>query len=151
MKIILTQDVPRIGVKGVILDFASPYAMNSFVNKGLARLATANDEKRVMEKVEKRKEGKEQEKDKYIQVFSKLEKDTGVNPLVIKKKVDEKGHFYAKFSKHDVVEAVFAASKVSINESQIISEVQNITAISDQTIELNINNRKYKVLVKITK
>lgn len=151
MKIILLKDIPRIGVKGAILDLATAYAMNSFVNKGLARMATNNDEKLAKEKVDKKKEVKDNEKDKSIQIFSKIEKDTNTAPLIIKKNIDDKGHFYAKLSKHDIVDAVFEVFKVSISESQISSDLSAIKSIGDYALELNASNKKYKILVKIIK
>lgn len=151
MKIILTQDVPRVGVKGSIHDLAQAYAMNSFINKGLARLATPQDEKRLKEKEEKRKEEKEKSADKFIEVFLKLEKESKLNPLEIKKKTDDKGHFYAKFSNHDVVDVIFSKAKISINESQIITKVHDITTLGEHEVELSVNNKKYKILVKIVK
>ncbi len=151
MKIILLKDVPRIGVKGAILDLAPAYAMNSFVNKSLARLATNNDEKLLREKEDKKKEIKEGEKDKYIKIFSELERESVAKPFVIKKKVDNKNHFYAKFSKQDVLNIVFEKAKVSISESQIVSDLQNINQVGDYDIDLNVNNKKYKILVKIVK
>ena len=151
MKIILTQNVPRIGVKGQILDVTQVYAMNAFVNKGLARPATANDEKLILDKENKKREVKENESDKSSQLFSKLEKDSAESAFVIKKKIDAKGNFYAKLSKQDIENVIFEKAKISINESQIISDTQSITKVGECSIELKVNNKKYKILVKIVK
>ena len=151
MKIILTQNVPRIGVKGQILDITQVYAMNAFVNKGLARLATVNDEKLIKNKEDKKREVKENESDKSSQIFSKLEKDSAENAFVIKKKIDAKGNFYAKLSKQDIENIIFEKAKISINESQIISDTQSIIKVGEHSIELKVNNKKYKILVKIVK
>ena len=151
MKIILTQNVPRIGVKGQILDVTQVYAMNAFVNKGLARLATANDEKLIKNKEDKKREVKENESDKSSQLFSKLEKDSAENAFTIKKKIDSKGNFYAKLSKQDIENVIFEKAKISINESQIVSDTHSITKVGDYNIDLKVNNKKYKILVKIVK
>lgn len=151
MKIILLKDVPRIGNKGTIHDFASIYAMNAFVNKGIARIATAQDEKLAKEKEEKRKSEKENISDKYRSTFLNLEKDSKENPIIIKKKVDDKGHFYAKFSKHELVDTLFSLLKISINENQIITDIHSVTTLGDHEVELSINNKKYIVRVNIVK
>ena len=151
MKIILTQNVPRIGVKGQILDMTQVYAMNAFVNKGLARLATVNDEKLIKNKEDKKREVKENESDKSSQLFSKLEKDSAENAFVIKKKIDAKGNFYAKLSKQDIENVIFEKAIISINESQIFSDTQSIIKVGEYGIELKVNNKKYKILIKIVK
>ncbi|MDQ5957192.1 MAG: large subunit ribosomal protein [Patescibacteria group bacterium] len=149
MKIILTQDVPRIGVKGTLHDLSTSYAMNSFVNKGLARIATAKDEKQILDKEAKKKEEAAKKQDKYIEVFTKIEKESSTNPIILNKKVDEKGNFYAKISGQDILDVIFSVAKVSINESQIITDLHNIKTVGDYEIILNINNRKYKIHINV--
>ena len=149
MKIILLKDVPRVGVKGSIHDLAQAYAMNSFVSKGLAKIATVQDEKSLKLKEEKKKEDKAKEQDKYIEVFSSLEKSTRDKPIEIKKKIDSKGHFYAKVSAAELVEAIFKLIKVSINERQIVNDLLDMQSLGLHEVVLSVNNRKYKILVKI--
>ncbi len=151
MKIILLKDIPRIGQKGQILDLANAYAMNSFVNKGLAKIATDKDEKNFKERELKRQKEKLEQSDKFISIFTTLEKDSNNSPLKIIKKVDEKGHFYAKLSKGDICDAVYNKTNISIKEDQIKTDTHNIISLGVYEIEIIVNNRKYKVLVKIEK
>ncbi len=145
MKIFLLKDVPRIGSKGDIIDLAQAYAMNSFVNKGLARLATSNDEKIKLEKEKIKKEMKEKQADQSIDLMKRLEKQV----LVIKKKVDSKGHLYSKVDEDEIVQAIFELEKVSLSTKSIIME--KISSLGEFTVEANVNNKKYKLNINVVK
>ena len=66
MKVILTEDVKKVGKKGDILEFSDAYARNCIINKKLGveatpanlnnlKLKKANDEKVALEKLEEAK------------------------------------------------------------------------------------------------
>lgn len=143
MKIILLQDIPRIGVKGDIKDLAPAYALNSFINKGLARIATIKDEQIKKQKEENRKNKKEEELDKSIVIFKRLEKEV----LIFKKKVDSKGHLYAKLSKQEIVDSIFAKEKISINDKQV--NMREINTLGTHNVEIVVGVKKYNLVVKI--
>lgn len=145
MKIFLLADVPRIGSKGDIIDLTQVYAMNSFVSKGLARLATSNDEKVKLEKEKNKKESKAKEADKSIELMQRVEKQI----LQIKKKVDTKGHLYSKVDQDDIVDAIFKVEKVSISSKAIIMD--KISSLGEFVVEANVNNKKYKIKIKVVK
>jgi large subunit ribosomal protein L9 len=145
MKIFLLKDVPRVGSKGDILDVAQAYGMNSFVNKGLARIATANDEKVKSQKEEIRKQKKEMEMDQSVAIMRKLENLV----LVIKKKVDNKSNLYSKVDEDDVVDAIYDAINVSISNKAIV--MQKIMTLGDYEVVATANGKKYKLQIKVVK
>lgn len=146
MKILLLKDVPRVGSKGQIVDLAQAYAMNSFVNKGLARMATVADEKSIKIREEIKIEKKKEELDKYRKTFLEIAKES----INFKEKVDEKNHLYKKINKDNIVDYIYKKYKISINEKQIKTDV-NINQIGSYDIVINNNNIDYNVVVKIEK
>ncbi len=145
MKILLLQDVPRVGNKGQIIDVAQAYAMNSFVNKKLARIATLADEKNIKIKEEIIKERKEIEQDKFFKTFTMLEKEV----FTFVKKVDEKGHLYAKLSTLEMTDAIYEKGKLSISEKQII--MPEIHKLGDYEAIVTVNAKKYTLKIKVVK
>jgi large subunit ribosomal protein L9 len=145
MKFILLKDVPRVGARGVIIDVAQAYGINAFVNKGLAKIATTADIKAVETKEKIRKENKEKEADKFIEVFTKLTQ----NPLVILKKLDTKGHTYTKLSAQEIADAIYKLEKLSINPKQVT--VPDLHELGTAEAQVEANGKKYKLVVKIEK
>lgn len=145
MKVILTKDLPRVGVKGQVLDVSDAYAMNVIIGKGNGVRATEQMIKSLKLKEEQKKQEKEKQVDKYREVFE----DISEIGITLKKKVDEKGNLYAKLSVHDIVDAVFALKKISINEKQV--HVPDMHTLGETEMVLENNNKKYKVKVNIVK
>jgi large subunit ribosomal protein L9 len=143
MKILLLKDAPRVGNKGQIIDVADSYGMNAFVNKGLAKIASTADIKGAEQKDKIKKESKERESDKYIEVFKRLEK----TPLVFKKKVDDKGHMYAKLSVTEVVDAIYEKEKISLSDKQI--KMQEVHELGNHEVEVTVNSKKYILNIKV--
>lgn len=145
MKILLLKDVPRVGHKGQVLDVSDAYGMNAFVNKGLGKIATPQDIKQLEVKAKKKQEDKDKENDKYLSLYQEIVK-TG---LIINKKVDDKGRLYAKLSAHDIVDAIFAEFKVSLNEKQI--SVPEMHELGECEVVLKNNGKDFKVKVGLVK
>jgi ribosomal protein L9 len=124
MKIILLKDVPRIGQKNQILDLPNNYAMNSFVNKGLAKIATAAEIKKIEEQNKNKLLAKELETDKSMAIFLKLEKQ-------------------------DVADLIFSIEKISINPKQI--DMLDIKTLGEYVCTVTANNKKYNLNLKVVK
>jgi large subunit ribosomal protein L9 len=143
MKILLLKDVPRVGNKGQILEVSDSYGLNAFVNKGLAKIATVGDAKIIAKKESEKKAKKENELDKNIEVFKRLEKEV----FLFNKKVDAKGHLYAKLSKLEIIDMIFEKEKISISEKQI--NMPEINGLGSYAAEVTVNTKKYKLVVKV--
>lgn len=113
MKIILLKDVPGVGRRGEIKNVSPGYARNFLFSQDLAEPATDKSIKRA----EAEKSLKKVKKEKAHQEFHALKEalmgksfnsaqDKGV---IIRKKVDEKGHLYAGVTAEGIIEALRAA------------------------------------------
>lgn len=100
MKIILLQDVKKIGSKGEVKEVADGYARNYLIPKGLAAEATAKALKELEIKKQNtaRKEKEELEKMKGLK--NKLEE----RQVVIKAKVGEGGKLFGSVTSKDIAE-----------------------------------------------
>ena len=98
MKIILLQDIPKIGRKGDIKDVNDGYARNFLLPKNLAGLATPEIVKNTQ--IKKLKTGINLEKQKQS-VKTTLEKIKG-QKIIIEEKADEGGRLFAGVNKNRI-------------------------------------------------
>lgn len=73
MKVILTQDVKKLGLKGQVLEVSDGYARNFLIPQGLAHEATKTKLKEIQEKSVKDERKKSSEKEKAEALKIKLD------------------------------------------------------------------------------
>lgn len=73
MKVILTQEVKKLGAKGEILEVSDGYARNFLIPQGLAEEATKTRVKEIQEKSVKEEKQKSSEKDRAEVLKNKLQ------------------------------------------------------------------------------
>ncbi|MDD4802075.1 MAG: 50S ribosomal protein L9 [Syntrophomonas sp.] len=72
MKVILTQDVKKLGIKGQVLEVADGYARNFLIPQGFGEEATKTKLKEIQEKNVKDQKKKSEEKDKAQDLKARL-------------------------------------------------------------------------------
>ena len=139
MKLYLTQDVPKLGIKGDKVRVSDGYGRNYLIAKGLA----------AIEKVEAKPE-----KVKTDVVPADLEKFASIKtPITINAPAAETGKLYAKIGNKEIVEAIKKQLDINIPPEMIKDdEVIKTTGahkvlISHQgtpvnTLDLIVNNQK---------
>lgn len=101
MKIILLQDVAKIGKRSQIVEVPDGYALNQLIPKKMAEPATAANLKRVEKLQTDLAKAESADKDRYDAIASKLH---GVT-IAVPADVNEQGHLFKAVSPQDVVEA----------------------------------------------
>ena len=102
MKIILLKDAAKVGRMGEIKDVSDGYARNFLILRNLALPATDEN----IKKIEAEMKGKKALRERTHEEFHNLRAALSEQGIVIKKKADEKGGFYAALSKEEVFEAL---------------------------------------------
>ncbi len=116
MKVILQRDIARLGQRGEVKDVAEAYAVNVLIKKGDAIMATPAELARWKQK----EEAKHHKKELASNTFAQLVHILRSNEVVITgKKADGKGQLFASVKESDIVDAVFATAKISIDPKQI--------------------------------
>lgn len=114
MKIILTQDVDKLGNKGDIKNVSDGYARNFLLVKKLVVEATPANIKLVEERKKKDKVKIEKEKGKYVQ----LAEEIGKKSITISKQVGEEDKMFGVVTSEDVAEAL-KAEGVEVDKRKI--------------------------------
>lgn len=115
MKVILTQDVPKLGNAGTVQDVAPGYARNYLIPKGFAAVATRGSIKQVEERQAadaKRIARQEQE------LRGLAERIQGMR-LEIEARVGEQGRLYGSITNADVAERLSAALGEEIDRHKV--------------------------------
>ena len=104
MKIILLQDVAKVGKRGEVRNVADGYARNFLFLRNLASPATDENVKKLEAEMKRKGASKE----KTHEAFHALKAALQERGIVIRKKADEKGKLYAAVSAKDVLDALRA-------------------------------------------
>ena len=145
MKVILLQDVPKIGKKYETKEVNSGHAINLLIPKKLAIIATPDNVKK-MDKVKKEVSLQKDTEDKNLkEALKKLSEVT----VSIKEKTNEKGSLFHGVSAKDLSDNLKKNHQMSISDEFIILD-KPIKEVGEFVIPVSINNQKssFKVVVE---
>ena len=116
MKVILTQDVAKLGKKGDVLEVAEGYARNYLLPRGLAGEAS----KSKMNDLERQKSIEEDKKFKIKQKSEQLAEK--INNLTVKifAKVGDSGKLFGAVGNNDIAKALADQHKVDVDKKKIV-------------------------------
>jgi len=137
MKVILKEDIFRVGRKHEIKDVANGYARNFLIPRGKAELATVRLEERAQkafEASEKIRAGKEKAIEEKLNSLNEKE-------IITTARASEKGGLFAKISKEDIILLLKENGYGEIGEEQINFE-EPIKTLGDHKIELLLDGKK---------
>lgn len=130
MKVILLQQIPKVGKKGEVVEVSDGYAANALFPNKKAIPATSKNLEALNRKNQSEKDLKALEKDLLDKAILAIPNET----IIIQVSANEKGHLFSKLGPSDVVKEL---------EKYRIS-VSNKSIIMDQIKEIG----DYKILVK---
>jgi large subunit ribosomal protein L9 len=115
MKVILIQDVPKLGSAGTIQDVANGYARNYLIPQGMATIATKGSIKQVEERqaAEAKRIAKQEEE---LRGLSERIQGTRIE---IDARVGEQGRLYGSITSADIAERLSAAVGEEIDRRKI--------------------------------
>jgi len=132
MKIILLQDVPKIGYKYDVKNVASGYARNFLIPRGMAQIATPNS---IINTASQKKIHQEEKEEKIKKIYSIIGKING-SEGVINAKANEKGSLFAGIGKNDIQKILGDNGFEAIGSDNIIL-LEPIKATGTHTIKLD--------------
>lgn len=143
MKVILTEDVKKLGSKGDVVDVADGYARNYLFPRGMAAEATKGKMKEIKEKEAKKKRLESEKREEAEKLKSKIESEK----FVLKVKAGEQGRLFGSVNTKDIAEAAAEKGydidkrKIELNDSIKNLGVHNVTVklYDDITADLKID------------
>ncbi len=143
MKVILLQNVPKLGQKGDIKNVSEGFARNCLIPQKKVKSVADGEEKDDQNKSEYKAQKEEVLNDKVSNIFKQL----ATKKVLIKEKANEKGHLFAQVHLKEIADAVGSIG-LDISEDWIHLE-KPIKEIGEFVIPLEAFGQKGKVKIKI--
>jgi large subunit ribosomal protein L9 len=145
MKVILLRDIARLGQRGEVKEVAEGYAMNVLIKKGDAIHATAGE----LAKWKSQAEAKVHKKEVATSTFIQLVQTLRAQEVVITgKKADQKGQLFASIKESDIVDAIYAAAKISVDTKQILIP-HPIKSVGRHEVTLKQGEKKETIAIEV--
>lgn len=145
MKVILKQDVKGVGRKYEVKNVADGYANNFLIPRKLAEYASTE----AIKKAEMAKSTANVEKEIREKLTEKqIEMLKGVK-VVLKRKVNEKGHLFEKIHPQEISEALKEQAKIEIGQ-EFLSLENPIKEIGEHKVSVQVgkNTGEFSVTVE---
>ncbi len=115
MRVVLTQDVPKLGESGTIQEVKDGYARNYLIPKGLAAIATPG----VVKQVEERQAAENKRIEKLEEEMRELADRIQGTVLEIEARVGEQGRLFGSVTTADIAERLSAAVGEEVDRRKI--------------------------------
>lgn len=143
MKVILLQDVAKVGRRFEVAEVPDGYAMNMLIPKGLAEAATPENLKKLKALTAKATAAGEATSAQFTEATTALKDSV----ILVKVELNEQGHMFEALKPVAVVEAAQAMG-ASIVESQVMFDMP-IKEAGEHIIELQEGDEKVKVTINV--
>jgi large subunit ribosomal protein L9 len=136
MKVILKEDVKKLGKKGDVVNVADGHARNLLFPKGLAEPFTESSKKRL----ETEKQGQKDKADRLLKKAQDEAKELGEKKIVVKAKSGESGKLFGSVTSPDIASAIKKDTGYEIDKRDIlIDEPIRHTGFHEVKIKLHKN------------
>lgn len=144
MKIILLQDVTKVGKKYDVKNVSDGHALNFLIPKGLAEAATPS----ALKKMEKlRLEDATRQKIQEDLLLMNLKTIEGAT-IEIKEKANEKGHLFAGVHKTEIITAMKSQKQILLLPEFIILD-KPIKEVGECEVEIKVKDKSVKLKVVV--
>jgi large subunit ribosomal protein L9 len=145
MKVILLQNVPKVGKKYELVEVAPGYARNFLVARGLGEIITRVNVGRVEELQKRRSLEAAKESARLEKALATL----AATKLSFAREANEEGHLYAQITMHDVAEAIEKATEVAIPAAQIHAAHQ-IKSVGEHQVKVQVGEKTVEITLDVT-
>lgn len=144
MKVILLQDVKKLGKKGDVIEASDGYARNYLFPRKLAEEATAN----ALHVVNAKKENERKKKLAELEAAQKLAAELKGKEVTVNAKAGESGRLFGAITNKDIAEVINNTFKLSVDKKKVVMETIKIAGTYDVEIKLYPEvSTKIKVII----
>jgi large subunit ribosomal protein L9 len=115
VKVILLEDVKKLGKKGDLVDVADGYARNYLLPRNLAQEATAGGIKQIKQQKAALEKRKKKEKELAQEIAEKLSKTS----VTLKVKAGDQGKLFGSVTSKDISEALKEQQQIQVDRRKI--------------------------------
>jgi len=133
MKVLMKQDVAKIGKKGQILEVKEGYARNFLIPGGLAVEASGG----AMKQIEEEKKASDRHKAKEKEEAQALAKKIEAVSILLKHKAGEEGRLFGSITSAEVAEALKQKS-FTVDKKKIVLD-EPIRLVGDYSVTIKLH------------
>ncbi len=145
MKIILLQDVAKIGKRYDVAEVSSGFALNKLIPQKMAELASPSNMKKIERRQAETSASKKAGQDRFESAATSLRATT----LKLTTEVNEKGHLFKAVHESDIVTAA-KASDITIEDSMVLID-SPIKEVGEHTVTLKDGESKAEFTIEVIK
>ena len=144
MKVILLQDVKKMGEKGDVIEASDGYARNYLFPRKLAEEATAN----ALHVVNAKKENERKKKLAELEAAQKLAGELKGKEVTINAKAGESGRLFGAITNKDIAEVINKTFNLSIDKKKIVMDTIKVAGGYEIEVKLYPEvSTKMKVII----
>ncbi len=145
MKVILLNDVPRVGQKYDVKEVSNGYGRNFLFAKGLAKIAT----EKAIKSISVLKIKHEEEKKLRDDLLMKNIEDFNGVIVTMKEKANDKGHLFAGVHKEEILPALKEQTNIAVDAEHIALE-HPIKELGEHKIEVKVGKKiaTFKLIIE---
>lgn len=136
MKVILADDVEKLGKKGDVVVVADGYARNFLVPKGLALMATKGSLKQAELMQKARAEREERAKEEAAKKVASL----GASPVYISARAGEGGRLFGSVTRSDVARAIEDQLEEVVDRHNVLLD-DPIRSLGSHQVEVKLHEQ----------
>ena len=132
IKVILLQDVKKMGKKGDVIEASDGYARNYLFPRKLAEEATAN----ALHVVNAKKENERKKKLAELEAAQKLAAELKGKEVTINAKAGDNGRLFGSITNKDVAEVINSQFNLSIDKKKIVVNTIKVAGTYEVEVKL---------------
>lgn len=144
MKVILLQDVAKIGKRSELVEVPDGYALNQLIPKKMAEPATAANQRRIERLQASAAADQAAGAEQFDAAMVALKEQT----VTVTAEANEQGHLFKAVHENDVADAAKAAG-ISLQASHIVI-AEPIKELGEHTLQLVSGDQKAEFIINVT-
>jgi len=133
VKVVLLEDVPKLGKRGDVVNVADGYARNFLIPKRLAVMATEGEISRLKSEVLKKKEKEERRRKVLLEIKENLEG----KEVILKAKAGNKGKLFGSITASEIAEAIKKTMGIDIDK-KVVELASPIKEVGEHVVKLKL-------------
>jgi len=145
IKVLLLQNVTKIGNKGDIVEVSDAYARNVLIKQWLAKIA----DKKTIRNYEKQRQKKLEEQQEILKKKQAVIEDMKLTGLEIIVSASVDGHLYEKIDLKHIKKCIFEKYKIKFSDKEIDFPDKKVNKLGEYEFYVIYLSKKIKLKLKV--
>lgn len=140
MKVLLLQNVPKLGQKGQIKNVNEGYARNFLLPKKMVKFVSEDEIAKIQKQLSKQEEQEKRHQNEVVQILKKIDG----SKITIKEKASEQGHLFAQIHVDKLIEVIKKQLDVVLDKDWIKIK-EPLKRVGDFSLDIEAYDFKVKI------